>query len=508
MKITRKNKFKLIFSVLVILLMISFLLPVKSFAGFGISPSDIVNGHLKPGDHYEKTIIISRSDPTEDLTAVVDVDFEGIDQWFTFDPGQEFTLPKGEKRFPLKIVIDVPEDAPVQKYTGSIRIKAMSPEEQKSGVSIVKGAKVQVALATTELDVVDLLIRSMKITPAVDGEPVILTMNIENVGNKASAPTKVNLIVYDLADNEITKATATEIKSVEPGKTQEVSAEFYPDVDPGEYFGVAKVYLGDNVIREAKMYFKVNEKPVVEENPTQTITSTEISVPTYVQYVQNNMYMLLGVGAIILLLLLILIIVLIKKNPERHVNAIHHIPYIIFIFILLYMVYAIVIMYTAQELIFNTTTTISPTTDTSTEYKGEENVVDESKTPTDEVVKGAETEATRNVPTSTLFVAGPENEGIYYIYSKPDLNSKVVYEAKDGEELDVFDEQNGWYGILLPDGTSGWINAENVKSVNDLANPTYKVKKTKTVKKTDNSITTKESEKTAVEKVSDNTSNE
>ncbi len=470
------NKFKLIITTLSVFVFALMVFPTKSFAGFGISPSDIVNGHLKPGDHYEKTVIISRSDPTEDLVATVDVDFEGIEDWFTFDPGQEFTLPKGEKRFPLKIVIDVPEDAPFQKYTGAIRIRAMSPEEQQSGVSIVKGAKVQVALATTELDVVDLLVRSLKIKqPVVSGEPVTLVMNIENVGNKESAPSKVELVVYDLADNEITTATATQIEKIEPGKTNEVTAEFYPEVDPGEYFGVAKVYLGDNMIREAKMYFKIDEKPQISENQQpQVVTTTEIDIPEYIQFVQNNMYILLGVGALLLLIILIIIIVLIKKKPEKHASAAKHIPYIIFIFILLYLVYAIVIMYTAKDVIFKTTTTsLTPVVQTT------EETVTKPVNP-EENVKGAETEIDRTQPTSTLTVAGPEYKGVYYVYNEPNENAKVVYEAKDGEELDVFDEQDGWYGILLPDGTSGWIKADSVKTVNDEtkqdAQRTYKTK--------------------------------
>lgn len=47
------------------------------------------------------------------------------------------------------------------------------------------------------------------------------------------------------------------------------------------------------------------------------------------------------------------------------------------------------------------------------------------------------------------------------IYSAPSTDSAAVRDAVIGSRLQVTDERDGWYRLLLPDGTVGWAASEN-----------------------------------------------
>ena len=57
-----------------------------------------------------------------------------------------------------------------------------------------------------------------------------------------------------------------------------------------------------------------------------------------------------------------------------------------------------------------------------------------------------------------------ETDRAYPVYSEPDSQSRVVYYAKEGEDLRVLEERAQWYRVVLPDSTSGWLSKTSVKS--------------------------------------------
>lgn len=88
-----------------------------------------------------------------------------------------------------------------------------------------------------------------------------------------------------------------------------------------------------------------------------------------------------------------------------------------------------------------------------------ETVVNDSKRD----VQGASD--TTVVPEPTFSVLPAQETDISYpVFSRPDKNSSVVYEAKDGETFDVIETDDGWYKVKLSDGSIGWVSEDLVKS--------------------------------------------
>lgn len=467
----------------------------SAFAGFGISPSDIINDHLKPGAHYEKTIVVSRSDPTEDLKGTVEVEVEGANEWFTFNPGKDFLLPTGQERFPVTVIIDVPEDADLKNYSGTLRFTGASLDEEKAGVTIVKGARVQVQLATTDLDVTNLLVRALRFESTDNPESLNLYMYIENIGNTDAAPSLVKLDVIDLADKPIGSFETTEVEPIPAGESKEVTAKFTTNLNTGEYYGLVKVYLGEDLLREERLYFKITVPQVTEETKEVPVAvGFAAEGGKFQQFISKYWTLIaLGVGGILLLALILLLLSRRHKEsedkkvqtltPVEEKTNIALMSIIIILVILAGILFVLVYLTSTDNLVtklphlamVKTTVKVPVDTENTTsesDYSGVEMASTEEITETQDVMGASiqnQNSDKKEAPKPGLTVIGPQSNGYYYIYAQPDLTSQIIYISKDGEALKVFDENNFWYGVYLPDGkTQGWIEKLSVKTATQL----------------------------------------
>jgi hypothetical protein len=470
-----KNILKTI--IFITILSLSTALTSKStYAGFGISPSDVINDKLKPGAHYEKTIIVSRSDPDEELKGSVDVDVEGAESWFTFNPGKEFLLPKGESRVPLTVIIDVPQDAPFNKFSGTIRIKASSNNEEKSGVSVVKGARVQVMLATTDIDVTNLVVRAVKIDDTNDYTKLPLVMNIENIGNMEASPTRATVAVEDLSGNPAGTFETSTFDKILPGQTKEITSYIKTTLAKGEYYGTVNIYLDDNLLVSQKDYFRV-EETIIDNTTADTtpVVGTVKEGGKLPSFITNNIA-LLGLGLGVLLLVILLIIILSKRrnkvqsltneNSNIQVKANNFLLVIIVVLVMITGgLFVLVYMTSNDKLTVKVISPVAKLKETEVKKLESENKLASNTLSRDETaadVMGVSTVKGLD-EKPVLSVVGPQADGIYYVYESADLKSKVIYTANDGENLTVAENLNGWFKVTTNTGLIGYLPKESVK---------------------------------------------
>ena len=216
-----------------------------AFAGFGITPPYVHNDTLRPGSEYTQEIIIVRSDPIEDLTAELALNLPAIEQWFSFDRGLKFTLPKGETQVKINVTVRVPDDAKLGAYNGNIRIRTSSPQEQSTGVSIALGAQVDVQLNVVD-KIFDFSVRRVELFEAEQGYKKLwlefpgkikFMMHIENVGNVPSSPSKVSMKIYDVTGQQLleTVENTNAVEQILPFDTKKVVAYLPTWLPPGGY---------------------------------------------------------------------------------------------------------------------------------------------------------------------------------------------------------------------------------------------------------------------------------
>jgi hypothetical protein len=274
-------------------------------AGFGVSPTNINNEFLKPGAHFEKTITLSRSDPVEELLVTIETSLDEISSWFQFDQGLQFIFPSGETRKSFDVIVDVPEDAPYKNFEGVIRVKATSSTGEIQGVSIVKGARLEVALAVTEENVLDVLIRSMEMLDSEEGKPLKLEVVAENQGN-VDATINAKITIKDLLMKELEVLEDVGFATIQPNETKTLQAEFLSTLPEGEYFVEAEVTLDgkvlveeNSVLREERLVFRIVKKGEVLEGKVVSFSGVFTFVSEY------WVYMVAGVLLVVVMYLLL-----------------------------------------------------------------------------------------------------------------------------------------------------------------------------------------------------------
>lgn len=430
-------KRKLIFIQIFVIcfLALTFSLNTKVSAGIGISPPSIFNENLKPGAVLEEEIVLSQSEPDEELLVTIEPDLgDQVNQWLTFEPSQQFVVPVGQQRFTFKIIVNVPTDVELKPYDGYIRVKASpTTDAAPGGVAVVRGARMEVNLVTTDLDFTDLVVRKIDLADVPDGESIALEMLVENTGNVASSPDRVELDIQDLNQNSLQKLETKEVEKVEPNTTSTVFA--YLDgytVPPGEYFAVAKVYLNDELLREERLVFRILGEGEVGE-----VTVGESSNSLTDRFGEQNLaltfFLVVFLGGVSIVFFILFIKSTKKKETLREKEKLS--LGFILAFILLAVVVTVVINF---DQIFNYTNT-----DTT-----------QAKEIPAEVAGASDENIQQQEP---LVVKEKAEVTTYNLYADPDENSDVVHIARQGETFKVLDENEEWYQVRVNTTVVGWL---------------------------------------------------
>ena len=236
------------------------------WAAFGISPPFVKSDKLTPGSHYQQQILLSRSDPNEDVLCSITINAPEIEEWISIEPGFEFILPKGKNQVPMFVNVNVPKNAKLGDYSGKMRVK-VKPTQVEGKVAIALGAQIEVALTVGSEGLVDFLVRSVEVSDVFKKPwPWIfsflnkarVSVAIENTGNVPGAPSRVELEIYDIFGQKLLESGQVEnLAKIEPFEQGSVLAEFSTKLAAGEYFAVAKIYKGSEIVEEWKAVFNI-----------------------------------------------------------------------------------------------------------------------------------------------------------------------------------------------------------------------------------------------------------
>ena len=235
-------------------------LPLAAKAGFGIVSPYIRNERLNRGAHYQKEITLVRGNADEDWKVELVVDVPGANNWFTIDKGTEFILPAGEKQTPVFISVDVPEDAEFASYKGTIRVRTLPVGKQDKGqITIALGGQIDVELDVVDIEIFDFKVWSVRAPDLEEGWTIWLRMEIENTGNIKSAPTKVELDIYDSNEENLLESVvnSNELAKVNPFETGKIIAEFPNKLKAGSYLAEFKIFKEEEIVYEGKIHISV-----------------------------------------------------------------------------------------------------------------------------------------------------------------------------------------------------------------------------------------------------------
>ena len=242
-------------------------------AGFGISPPYVRSDKLTPGTHYEQQITLLRSAADEDLEATVIVNAPEISSWISIKEGSVFDLPKGKLQVPMIVIVDVPEDAALDKYKGYINIRIAPKDKKTGGVAIALGARVDIDLTVSNLTIFDFKIRKIDIENFEELSfpwnmkifswffyRLKVIMTLENLGNLDVAPSRVHVDITDISKKKTLASLDDEsFDEVGPFEVSDIEASFPVDLEAGQYWALIKVYKDNEIIKTDDRTFTISK---------------------------------------------------------------------------------------------------------------------------------------------------------------------------------------------------------------------------------------------------------
>jgi hypothetical protein len=226
--------------------------------GFGITPPYVTNDQLTQGSHYEQTITLVRSDPTEDLQANVTVNVPGANGWISIDRGTQFVLPAGTQQEPMIVSVNVPSNAKLGSYSGNIQV-VVSPlaGPAKGTVGITIGAQIDVNLTVVSGKMANLQVKRVTMTNAEVGHTlwwmhfpgkILFAMDLSNTGNIAGTPGKVVFQYQEYLSGNVleTEQNTNGLDSIQPFDSKTVTAEMPVYLPQGSYRVFYQIYGVDD----------------------------------------------------------------------------------------------------------------------------------------------------------------------------------------------------------------------------------------------------------------------
>lgn len=227
---------------------------------FGISPPRVFNDRLVPGARFEQIITLTQGNPENSLDIKVLVDAPEVESWLSFEPGKEFTIPAGVQQFPMKVIVSVPIDTGYDEYEGKFTVRAMG-SGGTGQVSILTGAVAHIKLNVTGDEYSDFKLRGIKILTIEEGEPIQISVKLENLGNVKVRPARVELRIFDKYKDELLESgEAIFTNWVNSFETDTLIGEMITTLGVGEYWVEFDVYKGEYLILQDKASFHILAK--------------------------------------------------------------------------------------------------------------------------------------------------------------------------------------------------------------------------------------------------------
>ncbi|MHA2067439.1 MAG: hypothetical protein ACXABY_23990, partial [Candidatus Thorarchaeota archaeon] len=269
---------KLLSSLVAVFVGIVLFLPSSALAAaFGVSPPWIENENLKAGSNFIYVINLSANDFSDDM--IVKSELEGdpeVMQWLTIQNKDNLVMTKGQSIVPMSVNVNIPEDAKVGSYQGSLRLSVIPKNDNTNNVAVLLGGNVAIKLNVIDYDVTDYWIQSINIDPISEGQAIKLKMGVKNIGNTEVTSVMTNFSITDTVTGEEVLSSSVDKLNMPIYPHTLSNAELsvsVPDLTAGDY------WLNVESFEEGESLYKDRLHLTVNPSITSNTATTSVDVP-------------------------------------------------------------------------------------------------------------------------------------------------------------------------------------------------------------------------------------
>ncbi len=231
-------------------------------AAFGVSPPAFNATHMVKGSRYSQIIYLVRDVADQDLRIQGKLEIsDSIKKWFTINGGKEIVIPKGVRQFPVEIVFEVPKNAGLAVYSGTLTFQGVP--DQTGQVAIALGVEIAVNVQIGEGIYRKFSVPLVRLLDIEEGWSPRVSVRFANEGN---VPEAIEGATYELFDQfgAVRLAYIQKNKNfpeIPPFTTKEEIIEFPIDLHLGigAYWGSVNFVKNGSVVASAKTVFSVLE---------------------------------------------------------------------------------------------------------------------------------------------------------------------------------------------------------------------------------------------------------
>jgi hypothetical protein len=281
------------------------------FADLGISPSDWIEANGLAGQQIGKTFTLSRSDTGEDLNFTTQMTGD-ITSWITLENGNSFTMQAGQQQYPVRVDLNIPQNAEKKEYKEEIRLNSSSKVAQTGQVGVLLSALIRIDLTVSDKPFLNYSIQQIEIPEQETGNNVSVVLKVWNQGNVVAKPTKVTADIFDKFNstkiNSFTITDLSAINGIAPFTQGNMNLQLPIQLAPDQYWANISVYQDEKLLKQDDLIFNIVKAGALKK----AITLNKI--------IKNN-YLLIGAGAVLLVVIVIVaVICILLFKRKKHVK--------------------------------------------------------------------------------------------------------------------------------------------------------------------------------------------
>jgi len=274
------TKTKCIGSLVAMVMGLIMLAPGVSAKAFGIAPPYIVNDNLKPGSNFVYVIDLNTNDPSEAMKVETEITGDPeLSEWLTIQNKDSLMMPVGENHVPMHVGINVPKDAKLGNYKGSLRVKVVPVNvKNPQDIAILLGGNIAVELDVINYDVTDYWVKSVAMNTIKVGQPASMRLQVKNLGNTVLSELPAEVELYDYKTNElVAKGTGSQLTAqIHPHTVKEAEMTLdFPDLPIGQYWAKVNVKKGRESVYQNRLYMAVDDLDVNNSLKTSVDVTTD-----------------------------------------------------------------------------------------------------------------------------------------------------------------------------------------------------------------------------------------
>ena len=247
---------------LILLVLLAITLPIADAVSIGVSPGNVMFDNMLKGGYAERTVKVT-TNSNEDIIARLDVSGE-IADWLRLEPDNKTFMLSSAKPYELKLIIETPDDARSDSYSGNIEfiIESFGDISGRAGGFVKPGVRLIISAVVSDKEIRTCNSGAFDFDDIEIGFPLKLFLTVANDGNVRIKP-KISFDIWDQNQEKLVMSESFSGSEILPTTQEQITKTFSNNLEIGQYWANVDV---DECGSSSLLTFSVVEKGGIVDN--------------------------------------------------------------------------------------------------------------------------------------------------------------------------------------------------------------------------------------------------